>query len=177
MNNKMKILIVSDTHGRLDHLEEAADKTEEFDYLIHCGDVEGQEEEVRDLALDFDAGCTIVRGNNDWGSDLNRSEILNLGPYRIFVAHGHEYGVSSGLEPLKKAAAEQSCNVAAFGHIHRPVLEEGEDLTVLNPGSLTFPRQGNRKPSYIVMEITQKGQALYTVNYLGMERERRSWFW
>lgn len=37
----MKILIVSDTHGRDENLEKAVYREEPFDYLIHCGDVEG----------------------------------------------------------------------------------------------------------------------------------------
>ena len=38
----MKFLIVSDTHGRMYNLEEAMER-EEFDGMIHCGDVEGME--------------------------------------------------------------------------------------------------------------------------------------
>ena len=37
----MKVLIVSDTHGRDENLEEAVYREAPFDYLIHCGDVEG----------------------------------------------------------------------------------------------------------------------------------------
>ena len=35
----MKVLIVSDTHGRDENLEEAVYREAPFDYLIHCGDV------------------------------------------------------------------------------------------------------------------------------------------
>lgn len=173
----MKILIVSDTHGSLGNLEEAARRTENFEYLIHCGDVEDQEEEVRKIAEKHKAGCTIVRGNNDWSADLPMSAVLEFGPYRLFVTHGHKYGIYYGNDALKEAAQKAGCNVAVYGHIHRPVLDESDlSLTVLNPGSLTFPRQENRKPSYIVMEIV-KDTALYTVNYLGKSRERRGFFW
>lgn len=174
----MKILIVSDTHGRLDNLEAAAKRTENFDYLIHCGDVEDQEEDVRRLAGKYNAGCTIVRGNNDWNSKLPISRIVELGPYRLFVTHGHRFGVSYSTDTLKEAARKEGCNVAVYGHIHYPVLDESDpSMTVLNPGSLTFPRQENRKPSYIVMEIVNNKTALYTVNYIGKRRERRRWPW
>lgn len=39
----MKFLIVSDTHGRMYNLEEAMER-EEFDGMIHCGDVEGMDD-------------------------------------------------------------------------------------------------------------------------------------
>lgn len=39
----MKVLVVSDTHGRDESLEMAVALEQPFDYLIHCGDVEGRE--------------------------------------------------------------------------------------------------------------------------------------
>ena len=35
----MKILVVSDTHGRDERLEIVVEQEQPFDYLIHCGDV------------------------------------------------------------------------------------------------------------------------------------------
>ena len=45
----MKILIVSDTHGRLENLERVIEMTKPIDALIHLGDVEGQEDSVCSL--------------------------------------------------------------------------------------------------------------------------------
>lgn len=53
-----------------------------------------------------------------------------------------------------------------FGHTHYPYLDEEEDLTVLNPGSLSYPRQPGRKPSYLVMQIDEQGKAHYEHRYL-----------
>ena len=39
----MKILVVSDTHGRDENFEQAVMQEAPFDMLIHCGDVEGRE--------------------------------------------------------------------------------------------------------------------------------------
>ena len=55
----MKILIVSDTHGRDEKLEAAVAVEQPFDYLIHCGDVEGREFFIEALA---ECPCTIVAG-------------------------------------------------------------------------------------------------------------------
>lgn len=172
----MKILIVSDTHGRLDHLEEAIERVGDFDAMIHCGDLEGQEDEILELAEG--RPVTFVRGNNDWDSKLPYVATVQYGNYRILVTHGHRFGAYNTNE-LVERAHEENCNVAVYGHTHFPVIDEDNDgVDVLNPGSLTFPRQPNRRPSYIVMEITPKGQALYTINYLGQDRrKRRSWFW
>ena len=39
----MKVLIVSDTHGRDENLEHVVMNEAPFDMFVHCGDVEGRE--------------------------------------------------------------------------------------------------------------------------------------
>ena len=67
----MKVLIVSDTHGQDENLEETVLREAPFDYLIHCGDVEGREIFIEALA---ECPCTIVAGNNDFFTDLPYEE-------------------------------------------------------------------------------------------------------
>ena len=57
----MKVLIVSDTHGRDTVLKRLLEQVKPIDMLIHCGDVEGSEEYIRSMA-----GCPvhIVAGEN-----------------------------------------------------------------------------------------------------------------
>ena len=71
----MKILIVSDTHGRDWGLEEAIEKEAPFDMLVHCGDVEGREFYVEAMA---GCPCCIVAGNNDFFSDLPREDEFKI---------------------------------------------------------------------------------------------------
>ena len=76
-----------------------------FDMLIHCGDVEGREIFIEALT---ECPCHIVSGNNDFFSDLPREEIVEAGNNRIFVTHGHYYGVSmdiTGASMKPKTAA------------------------------------------------------------------------
>ena len=84
----MKILIVSDTHGRDEKLEAAVAVEQPFDYLIHCGDVEGREFFIEALA---ECPCTIVAGNNDFFSDLPREDEIVLEGHKIMVTHGHNF--------------------------------------------------------------------------------------
>lgn len=65
----MKLLIVSDTHGREENLKRVLEKTGPIDRLIHLGDVEGSEDYIRSLT---EAPVSMVAGNNDWYSDLPR---------------------------------------------------------------------------------------------------------
>ena len=71
----MKVLIVSDTHGRDENLEIAVNREAPFDMLVHCGDVEGREFYIEALA---DCPCSIVSGNNDFFSDLPREDVVTI---------------------------------------------------------------------------------------------------
>lgn len=160
----MKILIVSDTHRRDSNLKEVLLKVSPIDKLIHLGDSEGSEDYIGQIA---NCPVHIVSGNNDFFSDLPREEELQLGKYKALLTHGHYYYVSLDTRSIKEEAKARGFDIVMFGHTHRPVLEIQEDVIALNPGSLSYPRQDGRKPSYIIMEIDQKGEAHFTINYLG----------
>lgn len=159
----MKILIVSDTHRSHENLELALKLERPIDRMIHLGDAEGCEDEIMKMA-----GCpvNIVSGNNDFFTMLEREEEIMLGRYRVLLTHGHYYYVSTGLEDIKREAQGRGCDIVMFGHIHRPVLEQEKDIIVLNPGSISYPRQPGRRPSYIVMEVDSNGEAEFEVRYL-----------
>ena len=159
----MKILIVSDTHGRERNLEKVLEKTEPIDHLIHLGDVEGSEELICTMT---DAPVTMVAGNNDYYSDLPREEIITLGKYRVLLTHGHYYYVGIGHERLREEAQNRHIDIVMYGHTHRPCIEYMNKLVVLNPGSISYPRQEGKRPSYIIMEIDRAGEAHYTLNFL-----------
>lgn len=163
----MKVLIVSDTHGQENNLEKVLSQVGPIDHLIHLGDVIGAED---DICAMTDAPVTIVCGNCDYGSELPQEEIVELGKYRALLTHGNNYYVSSTLEYLKERAHELEVDIVMYGHTHQPYLEQEDNLTILNPGSLSLPRQEGREPSYILMETDRAGEAHYTVNYLRKKR-------
>lgn len=152
----MKILIVSDTHRKDDNLKMVIDKEAPFDMLIHLGDAEGSEFLIQKWV---DKNCTLVMvmGNNDFFSSLDREVELTLGPHRALVTHGHYYNVSLGVEMLRNEARERGCDIAMYGHTHKPYLEQSNGVLVLNPGSLSYPRQEGRKPSYMIMNMEDDG--------------------
>ena len=159
----MKILVVSDTHGHEENLERVLERVAPMDALVHLGDVEGHEDYIESLA-----GCPsyIVSGNNDFFSDLPREMEIQLGRYRALLTHGHYYGASVGIERLEEEGRGRGVQIVMYGHTHRPLIEQLEGITILNPGSLSYPRQIVRKPSFIVMDIDRMGEAHYTINYL-----------
>ncbi|MBE5881577.1 MAG: metallophosphoesterase [Lachnospiraceae bacterium] len=159
----MRVLIVSDTHRNNDNFFRVIEKIKEIDLVIHCGDVEGSE-----YAISEGAGCEalMVMGNNDFFSDLPREIETEIGGYRVLITHGHSYCVSMGSERIKEEAILRGFDIVIFGHTHKPLVERDEDVIALNPGSLSYPRQDGRRPSYMIMEIDRDGEAHFTVNYL-----------
>ena len=151
----MKVLIVSDTHGRNSGYLDILEQSEKMDMVIHCGDVEGSE-----YLISESAGCktVIVQGNNDYFSDLPREAVVKLGKYKALVTHGHPYYVNMGYEHLVREAKKRKMDMVIYGHTHRPVITEENGIKVLNPGSLTYPRQAERKYTYIIMEIDENGE-------------------
>lgn len=161
----MRVMIVSDTHGKHGGLKMALERERKdggVDMLLHLGDSEGNEDYITALA---ECPTYIVRGNCDYSSGLLNQEIVEIGEHRIFMTHGHEYMVSIGMDKIRAAAKKFGCDTAMFGHTHKPYLDVGlgEQVTLINPGSIAFPRQLGRKGTYIILEVPEKGDVRYNL--------------
>ena len=128
----MRILIISDTHGRTNTIRDVLDTVGDIDMFIHLGDVCGDEEYIYDNVT-----CPIhmVAGNNDWDSDLPMQEEFMIGRYKVFITHGHRYSVKYTLDALLNAAYFAGADMVLFGHTHRAVSETMQGLYVVNPGT------------------------------------------
>ena len=85
----------------------------------------------------------------------------------LVLVDSAEWPYEIDIERVKrKEAAARGFDIAMFGHTHRPCLEEYRDVTILNPGSLSYPRQEGRDPSFMLMEFDQYGKMFCGVSYL-----------
>ena len=158
-----KVLVVSDTHGYLENLERVVDAEAPFDLVIHCGDVEGQERSVETICR---APGWIVAGNNDFFGKLPKELTFLVGSRKAFLTHGHTYHIGFEPERVIQAARSRGCDLVFVGHTHVPKLQETDGVLLMNPGSLTYPRQRNRKPSYGILEIGPDGSIRAEIRYL-----------
>lgn len=159
----MKILVISDTHGRMYHLENLLYKQKDFDRILHLGDIEDDEFYLRALV---DCPVDIVGGNNDYQYDMPREKIIKIEGHTIFMTHGHYYMVRYGIDRLLNVAMQKGAEIALFGHTHVPYLNEKLPVTLLNPGSLSLPRQENRLPSYAILETDEVGRIKASIYYV-----------
>ncbi len=159
----MKVLIVSDTHRHNENFVKAVERTAPIDLVVHCGDIEGSE-----LFISQAAGCPVqmVAGNNDFFSELPGELTFKIGALQVWVTHGHHYYVSMGTEFIIEEARARGVDVVMYGHTHRPSIEYRAGIVALNPGSLSYPRQDGRRPSYIVMETDRFGEWHFDIRYL-----------
>lgn len=159
---KKRILVISDSHGRNDDVAGVIEQVGPIDMLIHCGDVERGDDYIRSLV---DCPVCLVAGNNDYNLDLPPQALFHIGDYKVWVVHGHMYHVYRGVARLKAYALQNHIDIVMFGHTHVPYIEIGDDVTILNPGSLSYPRQADRMPTFLIMEIDEEGQAHYGHGY------------
>ena len=159
----MKILVVSDTHRRDGNLSAVLEKEKPIDRLIHLGDVEGSQNYIVQAA---ECPVDMVAGNNDFMGDLPKEKEIMLGRYKVLLTHGHYYYVSLDTKMLRREARARGFDLAMYGHTHKPRIEEHDGLMIMNPGSLSYPRQEGRKPSYIILDIDEKENIHAEIKFL-----------
>lgn len=129
----MKILVLSDSHRNLPPMETAV-LEEKPDQIIHLGD---HESDAEDLGRFFPRipVCSVA-GNCDGFSGVPRYKLISFAGKKLFLTHGHYYGVKTGLEHLVNTAHVAGADAVLFGHTHRPYYAESEGMLVINPGSV-----------------------------------------
>jgi putative phosphoesterase len=150
----MKVLIISDTHGLRNTFDAVIEKEQDIDMLIHLGDVERDEDYIQSMVK---CPAIILSGNNDFFSQLPTEREITIGDYKVFLTHGHSYYVSIETKTLRRVAMAKGANIVMFGHTHKPYMDVDGDIKIINPGSISYPRQEGRKNTYIIMEMDKEG--------------------
>lgn len=151
-----KYLVFSDSHGRNEKmLEIIARHKDNLEGLFFLGDIESGEDRLR---ASVSGPTYIVRGNCDWSSQAPQFQVVNLHGHAIAMTHGHRQHVNMGVDMLKYWAMEKGADIVMYGHTHVPFLEQSSSMTVLNPGSISRPRQSDFIPTYAVIEFLDNGE-------------------
>ena len=173
----MKYLVISDIHGDIDRLNDILEiyKNDNIDYLIILGDFAGYFHSSKDFdvaeTLNNMAGRIIaVRGNCDneelknmLSFSLDYIKHININGVPATITHGHIYDRYSILDFKEK--------IFISGHTHFGIIEKDKDRIILNPGSISKPRNGSKR-SYILIDEeniylkTLNGEILKKVKYI-----------
>jgi putative phosphoesterase len=165
VEEKMKWLIASDIHGSYYYCEKLLErfKIEKADRLLLLGDVlyhgprndlpkDYAPKKVIALLNGMKDSIMCVRGNCDTEVDqmvldfpvLADYAIITFGERMIYATHGHNYNPEK-LPPLKQGDA------LLYGHIHVPKCYLENGILILNPGSVSIPKE-NSEHSYMLLE-------------------------
>lgn len=163
----MKLFFISDIHGSVFYLKKALAKFERSGapYLVILGDElyhgarnplppEYNPKEAAELLNGYADRILAVRGNCESEVDemvlnypvMSTYSILLAESHRFFLTHGHIYHPEN-LPPLAKGDA------FLYGHTHVPKIEQKNGITMINPGSITFPKE-NSPHTYGVFDGT-----------------------
>lgn len=152
----MKLLFASDIHGSLTALEKVmvAYQKHQADQLVLLGDLlyHGPRNPLPDhynpkavatLLNQYKAKIISVRGNCDAEVDqmmlefpcLQDYSVIFLDGHRFFITHGHLFD-KNHLPPLEVG------DIFVHGHYHVPMLENKDGIVIMNPNSVSLPKQG-----------------------------------
>lgn len=147
----MRIAVIGDTHGRITGITRVLAK-DPPDYLIHTGDYYA---DARKIAQTLNLPFSAVRGNCDGRGDEPHELLVELAGRRIYIVHGHQYGVKRDLNSIYYRGLEVEADIVMFGHTHVPCCEKIGDLWLINPGSISRPRL-TRLGRYICLGIEEQ---------------------
>ena len=161
----MKYFIASDIHGSAYYCRKLVDKfyEEKADRILLLGDIlyHGPRndlpagyapKEVISMLNELKDKILAVRGNCEAEVDqmvlrfpvLADYAVLDIGEKIIYATHGHIYN-KDNLPPLCKG------DILLHGHTHIPVCEDMGDYILMNPGSVSIPKDGSHH-GYMTLE-------------------------
>lgn len=156
----MKILVMSDSHGAYPVLQRVFEKYGEADLLIHLGDGEREVSRLVQTHPELEKKLYYLKGNCDTGHLVfptlpSLTLTLPFG-HRIFAAHGDYYRVKYGTSRIKYEAESRKADIVLYGHTHVGECRYEDGIYIINPGSLSCPRDG-KKPGFVLLDVCKSG--------------------
>ena len=153
----MRIGLLSDTHDFLDTAFLAIKAMGPIDLLIHAGD---HFRDASKIASEINVPVHAVVGNCDSRSEGPEEKLLQVDGAVLLITHGHRYNVKISIYNLFNRAVELKADAVIYGHTHVPGYGHTKvagysnqaGLLIINPGSISKPREGGRN-SYSLLEI------------------------
>lgn len=144
----MIVAAVADTHGKTEQIIKKL-KLIHPDYVLFAGDYysDGQK-----IISSLNVPGSSVAGNCDTSNRSKQEVIVSIKGHKIFLVHGHQFGVKRDLTRLSYRAQELEADAVVFGHTHIPFCEKIGELWMINPGSPNHSR-GLGQGSFAIIEI------------------------
>lgn len=148
----MKIGIISDSHHDLPAIDNAICLAEDVDCWLHAGDSIDDASYLADVSK---KPVYAVPGNIDWFSTKPQEMLITIANKKFFLTHGHKYNVKWTTKYLYERACMLDADIIVYGHSHVGNEEHINNKIIINPGSISQPRDG-LAPSFMIIEINNK---------------------
>lgn len=159
----MKIIVISDTHGDIEKAEKVIKISKGIDLVIHLGDYFRDAQRLSDMFPEIP--FEYIYGNSDFMiGDVPAEKSLECCGKKIFITHGHRYSVKWDYDKLSRKAEELNVDLLLFGHTHVADLVENGKFYLVNPGSISDPRDDSNE-SYAIIEI-EDGKVKPSIIYI-----------
>lgn len=129
----MEYLVFSDSHGNYTDMIKIIEKRKPKG-VIFLGDCVRDIDKVRSAMPFYE--YKIVEGNNDFHTSYPTEEIFRIAGTNILLCHGHNQRVKYGNTYISYYCKEKNCDMAFFGHTHKPLCEYYNGVLLFNPGSI-----------------------------------------
>ena len=148
MAKSCRALAISDSHGDNAAIQKALDRFGDVEYIFHLGDYAGDAEYIRAHSR---ARVWSVRGNCDALSDDPYFEEVVICGQRIVLTHGHKLNAKYSVDRLYYYALEHEAKAILFGHTHIAMTQYIDGIWLVNPGSVSEPREGGRSAALLLV--------------------------
>ena len=132
----MKVLVFSDSHGATNLVEEMLRKENDCSVVFFLGDGIDEAEKMKERHKD--KKFILVKGNNDWYSQVDTEAYKYIEGLTIMSCHGHKFNVRFSLRDLLKSAESVRADIALYGHTHKSAMynDPVTGICAINPGAL-----------------------------------------
>lgn len=150
----MKVVVFSDAHGNKELIKRILEYNPDADYVLSLGDTEMNHSFLLDLDI------FAIKGNYPRDGGFVFESILDVEDKKIFMTHGHKYGVNTNMVKLLAKGIKEEVDLVLYGHTHIPKFDSVNGVFYINPGSITSQRV-DIKPSYLILNIEKGKETKY----------------
>lgn len=154
----MKIAVISDSHYDGSSINAVKKHLNDVEIILHCGD---GAPDTKLLERDFNGEIYAVRGNCDISNEYPSERIVEVMGTKIFITHGNMYNVKNEYNTIFYRGKEVDADIVLFGHSHKAIINNYDGLTIMNPGSITFPYGTAKKTMGFIEVYKDKEPKLY----------------
>ncbi|HOE90586.1 MAG TPA: metallophosphoesterase family protein [Candidatus Cloacimonadota bacterium] len=138
-----RILVVSDTHGNYQFLNEVLSFEKKIDILIHLGDEHTDIDNFVELLDKMRVFSVAGIHHRDYLNQSKRKLNFNLESLRFQITHS----------PKDLDLTSKNIDIFIHGHTHLSLIDEHKTFVILNPGHLKSEIDRGEHPTYMVLEV------------------------